>query len=101
MDEFWFFFNGKISRIDISNKSLLIDLRDESHRFAILHHKKARIKNSKNSQLDRIEGVGVKRRKDLIKYFKNIDSIKKASKEKLYGVIKNRKVVNNIYKFFN
>ncbi len=108
IDEFWLVVsisdNKKtytIKRVEIANNSILIDLRDEAHRFAILHHRKARIRDSKTSQLSKIPGVGEKRRKILLVYFKNIKNIKKAKVEEINKVIKNKKVSIDIHKYLN
>lgn len=101
LDEFWVVIGNEIKRIDIENKSILIDLRDEAHRFAILHHRKARIRESKKSVLADIEGVGEKRRKLLITKFKDIDGIKKATEDDLNNILKNRRIAKNIFKYFH
>lgn len=101
LDEFWVVIGNEIKRIDIENKSILIDLRDEAHRFAILHHRKARIRESKKSVLGDIEGVGEKRRKLLITKFKDIDGIKKATEDDLNNILKNRRIAKNIFKYFH
>jgi excinuclease ABC subunit C len=95
-DEFWIVRDGEIYRIDIENPALLIDLRDEAHRFAITHYRKRAIKEGKRSKLESIPGVGDKRRKELLKEFKDIKSIKKASVEEINEVIKNRNVSERI-----
>ena len=95
-DEFWIVRDGDVYRIDIENPSLLIDLRDEAHRFAITHYRKRAIKNGKKSLLENIPGVGDKRRKELLKQFKDIKSIREASIEEIDAVIKNRKVSKEI-----
>ena len=38
----------KVEKIKVVNKEILIDLRDEAHRFAILHHRKARVRESRS-----------------------------------------------------
>jgi excinuclease ABC subunit C len=99
LDEFWFFSKDGIKRVDIMNKEVLIDLRDEAHRFAILHHRKARIRKGRESELSKIEGVGEKRRKLLIKQLGSIDRIKRATVKELNKIIKNRKVSEKIYNY--
>ncbi|MGD9901546.1 MAG: excinuclease ABC subunit UvrC [Spirochaetales bacterium] len=64
---------------------LLQRLRDEAHRFAITFHRSLRDKHIK-SVLDDIEGVGAKRKVALLKHFKNIKNIAKASAEELQAV---------------
>lgn len=99
-DEFWMYIENKITRIDINNIEILIDLRDEAHRFAILHHRKARRKGSLESKLEKIPGVGVKRRKDLIKEFGSIEKIKKLTIGEIDKIIKNRKVSEHIFNYY-
>lgn len=97
-DEFWVYKQGNSYRINITSPELLIDLRNEAHRFAITYFRKRSIKESKISILDKIEGVGNKRRKELIKRFGSIENIKKSNYEDIYKVIKNKKVTENIIK---
>lgn len=58
---------------------LLQKIRDEVHRFAIGYHKKLRKKRVLESPLERIKGVGKRRRLLLLKHFGSIDAIRKAS----------------------
>jgi excinuclease ABC subunit C len=97
-DEYWIVEDGKISKIELENPELLIDLRNEAHRFAISYFRRESIRKIKESVIDEIEGVGPKRRKMLIKRFGCIKNIREANYEELYSVIKNRKVVDNIMK---
>ncbi|MDM8543218.1 excinuclease ABC subunit UvrC [Desulfococcaceae bacterium HSG9] len=62
---------------------LLQRIRDESHRFAITFHRKRRKHTFKRSVLDDIPGIGPKRKKTLLKHFKSIQKIKKASIDQL------------------
>ncbi len=54
------------------------------------------IKEQKQSVLDQIDGVGVKRKKELLKLFGSIEDIKKANYEEIYSVIRNKRVSKNI-----
>jgi excinuclease ABC subunit C len=101
IDEFWGLFEGDVRQLDIQNNSILIDLRDEAHRFAITHHRKARSKDSQRSTLESIPGVGVERRKILMKTFGSIENIKKANKEELNKALKNNKTAEEVAKYFN
>ncbi|MDC0441118.1 excinuclease ABC subunit UvrC [Gammaproteobacteria bacterium] len=58
---------------------LLQQIRDESHRFAIASNRKKKNKSMKKSSLDNIKGLGPKKRKNLMNYFKSIKSIREAS----------------------
>lgn len=67
-------------------KDLLLFLeriRDEAHRFAISFHRKQRQKTSVSSMLDKIPGIGPKRKKMLIKHFGSIGNIQNAAIEEL------------------
>ena len=64
---------------------LLQRVRDESHRFAITYHRQLRGKSLKSS-LSEIEGIGEKKVNALLKYFKSVESISKASKADLMKV---------------
>jgi len=65
---------------------LIQRIRDEAHRFAIYYHRQLRDKKSSYSALDEIRGVGEKRKKDLIKHFHTIESIKRARLDELLEV---------------
>lgn len=92
VDEFWLVKDNSILEAKIENNQILIELRDEAHRFAILHHRKARSKSMINSQLEKVPGIGSVRRKELIKTFKDIEGLKKASVDDINTVVKNRKI---------
>ncbi len=103
LDEFWYVNRQttEITKIDIQNKSLLIDLRDEAHRFAILHHRKARARVSKVSELNEIIGVGEKSRVKLLREFKSVENIKSASFNKINEVLQNKKISELVFNHFN
>lgn len=65
---------------------LIQQIRDESHRFAIMGHRKKRDKARLDSELKDIEGIGDKRRQSLLKYFAGIKGVKNASIEELQKV---------------
>jgi len=75
---------------------LLTTIRDESHRFAVNYHRVLRERKFSTSRLDDIPGIGPKRKRALVRAFGSVTNIKKASKEELMKVIKNRKVVEQI-----
>ena len=81
---------------------LLQQIRDESHRFAITSNRKKKNKSIKRSSLNDIKGLGPQKRKDLLNYFKSIQSIKNASIDDLCKVpgisIKLAKDINIFYK---
>ena len=65
---------------------LLQFIRNESHRFAINHHKKRRSKELFSSSLDGIDGLGPKLKTNLIRYFGGIDKVSDASLDDLKSV---------------
>jgi excinuclease ABC subunit C len=65
---------------------LIQHIRDESHRFAITGHRARRDKKRRSSTLEGIDGVGPKRRRDLIRYFGGIQDLKKACVEEMIKV---------------
>lgn len=61
-------------------------LRDEVHRFAIEGHRRQRQKNVMRSPLDAIQGIGPKRKKDLLNAFGSLSGLKEARLEQLMQV---------------
>ncbi len=77
-------------------------LRDEAHRFAIGTHKTRRKKQMQKNPLDAIEGIGAKRKKQLLHWFGSAKAVSMASKEDLAmvdGVSK--RLAGVIYDYFN
>lgn len=64
----------------------LMSIRDEAHRFGITFHRKLRNKTTLGSQLDRLKGVGVQRKKNLLKQLGSFTKIKGATIEELASV---------------
>lgn len=60
---------------------LLMQLRDEAHRFGIEAHRKRQKKHSLASQMEQIPGLGPKRRQKLLQTFGSWAQIKEASIE--------------------
>ncbi|MHA1665663.1 MAG: excinuclease ABC subunit UvrC [Candidatus Njordarchaeales archaeon] len=65
---------------------LFQNLRDEAHRFAITYHRKIRSKNVLVSVLDRIPGIGLKRKKAILSRFKTLDELRNATIEDLTSI---------------
>ena len=61
-------------------------IRDEAHRFGIIHHRTLRGKASIHSQLENIPGIGPQRRKALLKTFGSLRAIREADEEALRRV---------------
>ena len=67
--------------------SLIGQIQEETHRFAIEFHRQQQNQRVKGSVLDQIPGVGEKRRSDLLKHFKSIKKIKEATQAQLAEVV--------------
>ena len=80
--------NKGVLEIDPHSESfkLLNELRDESHRFAITASRKKIRKSNKYSSLDSVKGIGPITKKALLKRFKSLKAIKKASKDELMTI---------------
>ena len=65
---------------------LIQEIRDEAHRFAISGHRQQRNRKRTKSALEDVEGVGVKRRRELIRYFGGIQAVSRAGVEELARV---------------
>ena len=70
-------------------------VRDEAHRFGITYHRKLRSKRVISSELDKVEGVGTKRREVLLKEFGSVKKILEEDVESLARFVP-RKVAENI-----
>ena len=66
---------------------LLTRMQDEVHRYAITTHIKKRNKSVFNSVFDDIEGIGEKRKEQLIKAFPSISELKNAKYEELEQIL--------------
>ncbi len=65
----------------------LTRMQDEVHRFTITYHRQIRSKGSIQSVLDGIDGIGDKRRKELIKRFGSVKKMSEASIDELKEVL--------------
>ena len=81
-----------------SSLHLLQQIRDEAHRFAISYHRKLRRGALKESALDKIEGIGEKRKKVLLSHFGSLTAIKNASPEELKKLGLSEKLSKRIVK---
>ncbi|MFC3680013.1 excinuclease ABC subunit UvrC [Bacterioplanoides pacificum] len=65
---------------------LLQMVRDEAHRFAITGHRKERARSRGESGLEKLQGVGPKRRRELLLYFGSLKNMRSARREELEKV---------------
>ena len=72
---------GKEIRIDNNQAvfALIGNIQEETHRFAITYHRQLRSKRLRYSELDSIPGIGPKRKQELLKQFKSLTAIGKAT----------------------
>ncbi|MDO5091191.1 MAG: excinuclease ABC subunit UvrC [Cardiobacteriaceae bacterium] len=88
LEQFWL--PGKTTPFflpaDSQAMQLIVQIRDEAHRFAISAHRKSRDKKSRGSVLEQIPGVGAKRRQALLKYFGGLAMVEAASVQELSRV---------------
>lgn len=98
------YFNNVELPIDTRSEGfkLITRIQDEAHRFAIEYHRSLRSKTQVKSVLDDIPGVGVARRKALMRHFASIGDIKEASVEELMEIPNIPKgAAEEIYGFFH
>ena len=94
--------DGNIVEIDRNSGLffLLTRMQDEVHRAAISYHRKLRSKAQTKSILDEIEGVGPKRKKELLKVFGGITKLRQASVEEIAKVVP-QQVAENIWRILH
>ena len=98
-------FGDPLEVVELSRNSqeffLLQRIQDEVHRFAITFHRQLRSKNSFSSQLDGIDGLGPKRKQNLMKHFKSLTKIKEASMDEIVEVGVPRAVAEAVQRKLN
>jgi len=72
----------------------LTRMQDEVHRYTINYHRTIRSKGAISSVLDNIEGIGAKRKKELIKTFGSVNKIRNASLEELTKILPENVAIN-------
>lgn len=91
-----------IEQIEIDKKSNLFyyleRMQDEVHNFTIHYHQQLRSKGSLESVLDMVEGIGSKRKKELLKKYKTITKLKTLSQEELSTILPPT-VAQNLFQF--
>jgi len=88
--------------VDSPAMHLIRRIRDEAHRFAVIGHRQKRRMNRNKSRLDGIEGLGPKRRKELLKQFGGIHGVIDAGVDdlmKVQGISKlmSIRIYNNLH----
>ncbi len=81
---------------------LIQQIRDEAHRFAITGHRQRRGRAQQGSVLDRIPGIGARRKKLLLQQFGGLQGVERAGVEdlsRLPGI--NRELAQRIYDTFH
>ncbi len=79
--------------------SFIGTIQEETHRFAIEYHRSLRTKTIA-SELDKINGIGEKRRNELLNHFKTVSAIKKAEINELKRVVP-KNTAEAIYNHFH
>ena len=93
---------GEEIRID-SNQSVFSfigTIQEETHRFAITFHRQLRSKRLRYSELDAIEGIGPKRKEQLLKTFKSLSAISQAMLPELERILP-KDAAAAVYKHFH
>ena len=94
--------NDPIQEIRIDRKTNLFHylerMQDEVHNFTINYHKQLRSKGSLESILNSIDGIGNKRKEELLKKYKTITKLKQLTQEELEKILP-ANVAKNLYEF--
>lgn len=80
--------------------ALIGRIQEEVHRFAITYNRQLGAKKVRGSSLDKIAGVGDKRRAELLRHFGSIENIRAASIEELARIVP-RTTAQNVYAFYH
>lgn len=80
--------------------ALIGRMQEEVHRFAIEYNRKLGGKKVRGSTLDKIPGVGDKRRGELLKYFKSVDAVKNATEQELARIVP-RNTAKAVFDYFH
>ena len=74
-------------------------IRDEAHRFAVTFHRRARAMRDLHSELDRVPGIGPRRRRTLLTTFGSLAGVRRATREELAAIV-GGKVADAVLAFF-
>ena len=80
--------------------ALIGRMQEEVHRFAITYNRALGAKKVRGSSLDKIEGVGEKRRMMLLKHYGSIENIKAATVDELARLVP-RRAAQNIFDYYH
>lgn len=78
---------------------IIQQLRDEAHRFGITFHRQKRSKSAIVSELDGVEGIGVKTKETLLQHFKSVKRIREATEDELVKAVGFRG--KKVYEYFS
>ena len=78
--------NDITNNLRTENMKILQTIRDEAHRFAIMTQRKKSLKQHYHSKLDKIPGIGEKRKCQILQYFGGIQATLKSSINELQNV---------------
>ena len=94
--------DGKEIRIDNNQAifSLIGNIQEETHRFAITYHRQLRSKRLRYSELDGIAGIGPKRKQELLRQFKSLTAIGQATLPELERLLP-KDAATAVYKHFH
>ena len=80
--------------------ALVGQIQEETHRFAIEYHRQLQAGHVKTSALDKIPGVGEKRREQLLKRFKSVKAVREATLEQLRETVP-QNTAQAVYAYFH
>jgi excinuclease ABC subunit C len=78
---------------------LIQRIRDEAHRFAVTFHRRSRTKRDLQSELDRVPGIGPRRRRALLTTFGSVAGVRRATREELAALV-GAKLADAVLAFF-
>lgn len=79
---------------------VIMHLRDEAHRFGITFHRNKRSAGFVRTQLEEIEGIGTKTADLLLRRFRSVARIRRASEEELADAVGTAKA-RRVYAYFH